>query len=110
MLHKESNFCWVAKQIERFIFNISQINFFKVTSDVLHAFSTVKLDERSNRSKRGEADVPLNIDVNEILNGRKCPKIFHKIFDKSKFSRTSFRRLLLHELDSAAVSYYVPVP
>ncbi|XP_046459748.1 THO complex subunit 1-like isoform X1 [Daphnia pulex] len=71
------------------------------TSDVLSAFSTIKLDERRNRSKWDEADVALNIDMNETsMNGGNVQQYFAKYLTSQnllelQLGDSNFRRYIL---------------
>jgi THO complex subunit 1 len=67
----------------------------------LSAFSTIKLDERGNRSKWDEADVALNIDMNETsMNGGNVQQYFAKYLTSQnllelQLGDSNFRRYIL---------------
>jgi THO complex subunit 1 len=67
----------------------------------LSAFSTIKLDERRNRSKWDEADVALNIDMNETsMNGGNVQQYFAKYLTSQnllelQLGDSNFRRYIL---------------
>jgi THO complex subunit 1 len=67
----------------------------------LSAFSTIKLDERRNRSKWDEADVALNIDMNETsMNDGNVQQYFAKYLTSQnllelQLGDSNFRRYIL---------------
>lgn len=73
----------------------------KHTNDVLSAFSTIKLDERRNRSKWDEADVLVNVGIDETsANAGNVQQYFAKFLTSQnllelQLGDSNFRRYIL---------------